>query len=104
MEWIKDAAFRELKEETRIKVDKKVLKEHIVGEFVADHPDRSLRGRTISHVYCVKLPEDGKGLPYVKGGDDAGQALWMPFYDLSLHETEFFEDHLHIIGHFINKF
>jgi len=101
-EWIIDCAFRELKEETRIKVDKKILKEHVVDYRVFDHPDRSLRGRSITHAYFVKLPDDGE-LPEVRGGDDAKHALWMPLGDLPLHEHEMFEDHMHIISHFVNK-
>ena len=101
-EWIIDCAFRELKEETRIKVDKKVLKEHVVDQRVFDHPDRSLRGRSITHAYCVKLPDGGE-LPQVRGDDDAERALWIPLGDLPQHEHEFFEDHLHVINHFTNK-
>lgn len=101
-EWIIDSAFRELKEETRIKVSQKVLKEHIVEQRKFDHPDRSLRGRTITYAYYVKLPDGGE-LPAVRGGDDAKAALWMPIGDLVLHENGFFEDHLSIIHHFINR-
>lgn len=101
-EWIIDCAFRELKEETRIKIDKKILKEHVVEQRVFDHPDRSLRGRSITHAFFVKLPDGGE-LPEVKGGDDAAGAFWLPLGDLSLHEHEFFEDHIHIISHFVNK-
>ena len=101
-EWLVDCALRELKEETRIKVDRKVLKEHIVEKREFDHPERSLRGRSITYAYYIKLPDGGE-LPEVKGGDDARAALWMPIGDLALHEKEFFEDHLHIITHFINR-
>lgn len=97
-----EGAFRELKEETRIKVDKKILKEYIVDQQVFDHPDRSLRGRTITYAFFVKLPNGGE-LPEVKGDDDVIGAFWMPIGDLPLHEHKFFEDHIHIISHFVNK-
>lgn len=101
-ETIVDSAFRELKEETRILMPKHKLMEHLVDERAFDHPHRSLRGRTITHAYCVKLPDGGE-LPGVKGSDDAEHALWIPIADLFVKETEFYEDHLHIISYFVNK-
>jgi len=101
-ESIEDSAFRELKEETRILVPKDTLKRYLVDNKVFDHPDRSLRGRTITHAYCVKLP-DGGDLPGVKGSDDAEHALWVPLADLFIRENEFYEDHCHIIEHFTRK-
>lgn len=101
-EKIIDSAFRELKEETRILVPKQELMKHIADHRVFDHPDRSLRGRTITHAYCIKLP-DGGDLPGVKGNDDAEHAIWIPVADLFIKENEFYEDHLHIIQYFINR-
>jgi len=94
-------ALRELKEETRINVDQRVLREHVRDKEVFAHPERSTRGRTISHAFYIKLA-DGGTLPRVKGGDDAAGAFWLPIGDLHLRETEFFEDHLDIIEHFIH--
>ena len=92
-------ALRELKEETRIKVDQRVLRAAIQGSRAFDHPERSTRGRTITHAFYIRLPEGGP-LPEVKGGSDAKGALWMPLGDLNHYEGEFFEDHLDIIEHF----
>ena len=100
-EFIEDAAIRELKEETRIKIDKAILKASIVDRHIFDDPGRSLRGRTISHGFLIKL-RDGN-LPEVKGSDDAEQAFWMPLMDVARNEEQFFEDHFHIIHYFINK-
>jgi bifunctional NMN adenylyltransferase/nudix hydrolase len=101
-----DCAIRELKEETRIGIDQRDLREHVRDREVFAYPERSSRGRTITHAYYIKLP-DGGILPRVKGGDDAVHgdkgALWMPLGDLHLHETEFFEDHLDIIEHFTSR-
>jgi len=103
-----DCAIRELMEETQIEItgrslrDQQILRDSVVGSRVFDHPDRSLRGRTITHAYHIKLPDEGF-LPKVKGSDDAAQALWMPIGDLHFHEEEFFEDHLDIIENFINR-
>jgi bifunctional NMN adenylyltransferase/nudix hydrolase len=94
-ERIKDAAVRELKEETRIKVDKLILKSNIVDSEVFDYPARSERGRTVTHAFHIKL-RDGK-LPEVKGSDDATGAFWLSLADVFKREEEFFEDHLTII-------
>ncbi len=99
-ERIKDTAVRELKEETRIKVDKPVLKRAIVDSEVFDYPARSERGRTVTHAFHIKL--EGK-LPEVKltGADDAVKCQWMPFVEVMRRADEFFEDHIHIINNFI---
>ncbi len=101
-EAIQDGALRELKEETGIKVVKEELEKAIVETKVFDYPERSLRGRTITHAFLIDL---GSGpLPVVKGSDDADKAWWMSLSEFATREAEFFEDHFHIIAHFINKF
>jgi len=101
-ETILEGALRELKEETGIKVSKEELEKSIVEQKVFDYPERSLRGRTITHAFLINL--DTGPLPQVKGSDDADKAWWMSLSDLATRESEFFEDHFHIITHFINKF
>ena len=100
-ERVRDAALRELKEETRIKVDKLILDSNIVDNDVFDYPGRSLRGRTITHAFHIKL-KNGK-LPEVKGSDDAKGAFWIPFVEVMQRAEEFFEDHVHVISRFINN-
>lgn len=101
-EMVIDSCLRELKEETAIKVPKDELVQSLCDQRVFDHPNRSLRGRTITHAFCFNL---GNGpLPKVKGEDDADKAWWMALRDVFAHEESFFEDHGHIIQHFINKF
>ncbi len=97
-EHIQTACIRELKEETGIRVDKLILESSIAASHVFDHPDRSLRGRTVSHGFYIKL-KNGK-LPEVRGGDDAEKAIWMPLADAILNERLFFEDHVHILQYF----
>ena len=92
-ELIVDSAIRELKEETKIKVPVPVLKGNIKKTQVFDKPDRSFRGRTITHAFYIELP-DGP-LEKVKGSDDAKHACWVPISDLN--PENFFEDHWHII-------
>lgn len=100
-ERIEDAALRELKEETGIRVDKLVLRGSIEESKVFDYPERSRRGRTITHAYYIKL-KDGK-LPEVRGNDDASAAFWMPLKDVMVLEPSFFEDHSHIIDYFMSR-
>lgn len=99
---IVDSMVRELKEETRIGLPKDELKKRIVDQRVFDHPDRSLRGRTITHAFCINL---GSGeLPLVQGDDDADKSWWMSLRDVARHEERFFEDHWHIINFFVSRF
>jgi len=94
---VKDAAVRELKEETGIKVPTPVLYGSIHDEKVFDAISRSARGRTITHAFKFVLP-DGP-LPKVKGMDDAEKASWIPIGELD--SSTCFEDHYELITHFI---
>jgi bifunctional NMN adenylyltransferase/nudix hydrolase len=98
---MEDAAIRELREETGIKVPEKVLRGSIVGNRVFDAPDRSQRGRTITHAFHISLQEGEWNLPKVKGADDAERAQWIPI--ANLRSEEIFEDHYDIIMHFLGK-
>jgi bifunctional NMN adenylyltransferase/nudix hydrolase len=95
-------ALRELKEETAIKLSKEELETSVIESKVFDHPDRSLRGRTITHAFLINLKAGA--LPQVKGSDDADKAWWMPLREVAAREADFFEDHYHIISYFVNKF
>lgn len=98
----RDGAIRELKEETGIKVTQQDLRDAIVNSSVFDHPDRSLRGRTITHAFCIDL---GRGeLPVVKGMDDAEKAFWLPLNEVDQRACEFFEDHADVIHFFASKY
>lgn len=96
-ERILDGIFRELREETKLKVPEKVLRGNVKRFEVFDAPERSLRGRTITHAALIEL-EAGK-LPPVRGSDDAKKAVWMPLSHI--HEEEMFEDHYHIIDEYV---
>ncbi|HPE61642.1 MAG TPA: bifunctional nicotinamide-nucleotide adenylyltransferase/Nudix hydroxylase [Thiolinea sp.] len=89
------AMLRELREETRLKVPEPVLRGSIVRSQVFDHPQRSERGRTITHAWLIGLKPDANGLPRVRGGDDAASAFWLPLAELN--PEKLFEDHFHII-------
>lgn len=98
-EYLVEGMLRELREETKLKVPAPVLKGSIVNTRVFDKPDRSLRGRTITHAFLIQLPPGD--LPPVKGGDDAAKALWVPISDIK--EELMFEDHHAIIQHMLGS-
>lgn len=94
-----DGAIRELKEETRLKLPVPVLKGSIKDSRVFDAPQRSQRGRTITHAFHFDFPAGE--LPPVKGGDDAAHARWLPLADFYALDGVMFEDHWHIVTAFI---
>lgn len=94
---LEDAALRELKEETNIKVPIPVLRGSIKGSHVFDALHRSARGRTITHAFHYVL--NGPDLPKVRGADDAEKAMWIPI--AHVHREMCFEDHYLILHHFL---
>lgn len=102
-ERLKDAAIRELIEETNIDLPPGLLANSISDSSVFDHPGRSLRGRTITHAFFFDLDKADRksGLPKVKGGDDASDAMWIPISKAIEKATETYEDHLSIWRSFI---
>jgi bifunctional NMN adenylyltransferase/nudix hydrolase len=96
-ETLQSAALRELREETGLDLPLAALKDRAVF----DHPDRSLRGRTITHAFHFDL-SDGE-LPPVAGADDAETARWIALGEALEMEEQFFEDHFHILQHFLNR-
>lgn len=100
-ERLENGAIRELAEETGIDIDKIILRSSIEDTHVFDYPGRSLRGRTITHGFYIKL-KDGK-LPKLKAGDDANKAFWISLNDVYSREADFYEDHFHIINYFVRR-
>lgn len=101
-EKIKDGVIRELREETRLKVPEKVLRGSIRHYDVFDDPERSLRGRTITHTFSFKL-DDASELPKVKGNDDAAAAKWVPLTEFDKMQSVMFEDHFSIIQNMLSR-
>jgi bifunctional NMN adenylyltransferase/nudix hydrolase len=91
---VADAVFRELGEETLIKVPEKVLRGSVEGQRMFDDPYRSDRGRIITTLYHIVLKNE-LPQPKVKGADDALKAKWWAIDDI--REEMFFEDHYHMI-------
>lgn len=94
-ERVQDAVYRELREETKIRVPEPVLRGSTVTSRLFDDVHRSARGRTLTHAFLIKLP-DGP-LPKVKGADDAEKAKWVPLSEVT--RNAMFEDHYAIIAH-----
>lgn len=100
-ETVVEGMLRELREETGLKVPKPVLEGSIAGSRVFDAPERSLRGRVITHAFLLQLKPGP--LPSVRGGSDAERAFWMPLAEIYGHEERFFEDHVQILQSFISR-
>ncbi len=100
-ETLESAVIRELREETRLKLPAPVLRGSIKSRQVFDHPDRSLRGRTITHAFHFEFPSGE--LPSVRAGDDADRARWVPISEALDMEEQFYEDHFHMLEHFVGR-
>ena len=98
-ERLQDAAIRELAEETGFAIRDDVLRKYIAGAAVFDDPNRSVRGRTITHAYFFDL--GNHELPPVAAADDAAEARWFAVDSLRDMEAEIFEDHIHIMDRFL---
>ena len=94
------SCLRELTEETHCDVSAAALLRALRSIAVFDHPDRSQRGRTITHAHYFDLGE--QSLPRVRADDDAAEAMWMPIAQLQAMEEELFEDHFHMLDHFLD--
>ena len=93
------AAIRELREETRLKLPEPVLRGGLKDQAVFDYPDRSMRGRTITHAFHFDFPTGP--LPPVRGSDDAARAKWLPVAEVMGMRGHLFEDHYFILERFL---
>lgn len=101
-ETIMKSTIRELKEETQITLMENLLESAAQETVVFAAPERSRRGRTITHATLFDL--GGGQLPQVRGADDAAEAFWMPVNEVLAHPEKFYEDHWHIIYHFVMRY
>lgn len=94
-ERIIDGAVRELYEETNIDLPPGLLRGSLTKVETFDHPDRSLRGRTITfgHLFSLDGNDKKPGLPKVKAADDAADTKWVPINKLINSSDQIFEDH-----------
>lgn len=98
-ETVWQSCLRELAEETHCALPEPTMRAALQSVAVFDHPDRSQRGRTITHAHYFDL--EGAPFPVVQADDDAALAQWTPIEQLSGMEEEFFEDHFHMLDHFL---
>lgn len=100
-ETLLDACLRELYEETNLMTLSNILKDRLTEVKVFDYPDRSLRGRVITHAHFFNF---GVGVPpEVSGASDASHAEWKPLHWVFSNSNSLFEDHYHIISSFVTS-
>lgn len=93
------SAVRELEEETGFRLLPSEMEHACKAMRVFDHPDRSQRGRVITHAFYFDLGE--RMCPEIAGSDDAAEARWVPIADLPALEEEFHDDHFRILDAFL---
>jgi bifunctional NMN adenylyltransferase/nudix hydrolase len=98
-ETVYQSALRELQEETGLHLLPGDIAHALKGVRVFDHPDRSQRGRVITHAHHFDL--GARRLPEVSGSDDALSAAWAPIGELAAMEDRFHDDHFHILDSFL---
>lgn len=97
-----DAIFRELDEETKLKVPLNQLRQSLVHTELLDAPHRDPRGRIVSLAGLIYLnpippasmtnPKDIANfvsLPRVRAADDAARAEWMPISSIKREQCAF---------------
>ena len=94
-----ESALRELEEETHLDLGCCPPPEILREQAVFDHPERSQRGRSITHVFRFDLGDIPP--PAVQAGDDAAGAGWVDIDRLTSLEEQFVEDHFHILDRFL---
>lgn len=97
-ETVYQSALRELLEETGLHLLEGDMAHALRAVRVFDHPDRSQRGRVITHAHHFDL--GARRLPEVAGSDDAAEAAWVPIAQLAALEDRFHDDHFHILDDF----
>ena len=98
-ETVWQSCLRELAEETHCDLPEPALRAALQEVTVFDHPDRSQRGRTITHAHYFDLGD--APFPSVQADDDAMDVEWVAIAQLGALEAEFFEDHFHMLDHFL---
>ncbi|AIT09233.1 ADP-ribose pyrophosphatase [Candidatus Francisella endociliophora] len=96
-ETISQAIVRELHEETSLDLTREQLALAKITEMVFDYPDRSVRGRTISHTGLFVFDKWEK-LPNIRAADDANDTKWVPISSIMEDMYDrMLEDHYQII-------
>jgi len=98
-ETVYQSALRELAEETHLALPADRWRQALRATAVFDQPDRSQRGRTLTHAHFFDLGECA--LPPLQADDDAQAAAWVPVAALPAMEAMFFDDHFQMLDHFL---
>jgi bifunctional NMN adenylyltransferase/nudix hydrolase len=98
-ETVYQSALRELEEETSMQLLPEDMRHALKAVKVFDHPDRSQRGRVITHAHLFDL--GSRRPPEVRASDDASAAEWVPVTQLAAMEARFHEDHFNILDFFL---
>ena len=93
------SAVRELHEETGFHLLPSEMEHGCQGMRIFDQPDRSQRGRVISHAFQFDLGD--RMLPEIAGGDDAAEARWVDIAELPSLEDQFHDDHYQLLDAFL---
>lgn len=93
------SCLRELEEETHLSLLEDTMRGCLREVAVFDHPDRSQRGRTITHAHHFDLGD--RQPPEVRADDDAAAVEWIAIEALPAMEDRFFDDHFHMLDHFL---
>lgn len=94
------AALRELQEETGLSLLEEQALQCLKDQRVFDQPERSARGRTISHVFYFDLSV--MDLPALEAGDDAAALKWTGVDCALKMRAHMFEDHYLMLHHFLS--
>lgn len=97
-ETVLQSALRELDEETGLRLWPHDMQHALRTVRVFDPPDRSQRGRVITHAHHFDL--GSRRLPELRAGDDASACQWVPIDTLGALEDQFHDDHFHILDFF----
>lgn len=97
-----DAAIRECREETNVSLNK----EWLYRSQYFDDPERSSRGRILTHAFAFEVPFYFNR-PEVKAGDDASEASWYNVHTILLEGSKnyemFHDDHFWILCDMIGR-
>ena len=100
-ETLRDAVVRQLAEETHLADRHGQIPKGKLGSFIEDNatrvyddPHRSIRGRTITHAFLVRLPRERTKFT-VKAADEAARVFWAPISEIDARTM--YEDHFFIL-------
>lgn len=96
-ETLKESIIREIKEEVSVEL----FQSQVEFFKIADKIDRDPRNRTITIVFKAVL--DDKQVKQIKAGDDASDAVWLPFNETIINNLNLAFDHKDILLEFLGK-